>query len=183
MPDPLPAVTSDIEAVLEERPQWEKPWAVRRRDDAGETVSIPLSPKYHAKNFRDPGDFCLRGGKLDVPKERFVSYPGAEKDDDRSPLYGWTGWDHLHQATALAALYHERKTEDGWPPNRLVPLLASLLELVPCLNQWHNAPHDDFGGDGPGDWYERYVEAEARSLGKDVGDLRAWRPEKKGGKR
>jgi len=32
------------------------------------------------------------------------------------------------------------------------------------LEQWHNAPHDDFGGDGPGDWCERYVEPEARLL-------------------
>jgi uncharacterized protein DUF7008 len=33
-------------------------------------------------------------GKLDVPKERFVSYPGAGRDGDPSLLIGWAGWDH-----------------------------------------------------------------------------------------
>jgi hypothetical protein len=136
-----------------------------------------VPPKYEPADFADGAFFRLRG-KLDVPKERFISYPGAEKDDDKSPLFGWAGWDHLQQATALAGLYHERKTEDGWPADRLVPLLAGLLELVPWLKQWHNEPNDELGGEGPGDWYERYVEAESRSIGKTVQDLRDWRPAK-----
>lgn len=154
---------------------WEHVWNLQRREDAGEVAIIPVPPKYDSKDFRDAIYWRLRG-KLDVPKERFISYPGAEKDDDKSPLFGWAGWDHLQQATALAGLFHERKTEDGWPADRLVPLLAGLLELVPWLKQWHNEPNDELGGEGPGDWYERYVEAESRSLGKSLQDLRDWRP-------
>ncbi|MBK6514244.1 MAG: BREX-2 system adenine-specific DNA-methyltransferase PglX [Polyangiaceae bacterium] len=172
---------------LAKRAEWEVTWALQRREDAGEQVEIPVPPKYDTKDYRDPIYWRLRG-KLDVPKERFISYPGAERDDDKSPIYGWAGWDHLQQATALAGLYHERKNEDGWGADetgraRLVPLLAGLLELVPWLKQWHNQPNDDFGGDGPGDWYERYVEGEARAIGRSLDDLRAWRPPSRGRRR
>ncbi|WP_437338437.1 BREX-2 system adenine-specific DNA-methyltransferase PglX [Sorangium sp. So ce394] len=173
---PYLAALRYTEAGLEKRVAWEHTWALQRREDAGEKdLQIPVPPKYDSKDFRDPTFWRLRG-KLDVPKERFISYPGAEKDDDPSPLFGWAGWDHLEQATALAALYLERKQEDGWPADRLVPLLAGLLELVPWLKQWHNEPREDFGGERLGDYYERYVEAEARALGKTLDDLRAWRP-------
>ncbi|WP_437593488.1 BREX-2 system adenine-specific DNA-methyltransferase PglX [Sorangium sp. So ce1000] len=173
---PYLAALRYTDSGIEKRADWEHTWALQRREDAGEKdLQIPVPPKYDSKDFRDPTFWRLRG-KLDVPKERFISYPGAEKDDDPSPLFGWAGWDHLEQATALAALYLERKQEDGWPADRLVPLLAGLLELVPWLKQWHNEPREDFGGERLGDYYERYVEAEARSLGKTLDDLRAWRP-------
>jgi len=177
------------DAGLDKRAQWERTWKLQRDEDAGLSVGkIPVPPKYDQKDYRDASAWRLRG-KLDVPKERFIAYPGAESDDDTSPLYGWAGWDHLQQATALAALYHERKVNTGWGADdtgraRLVPLLAGLLELVPWIQQWHAEPHDDFGGESPGDWYARYVEAEAKSLGKSLDDLRAWRAEaKKGGRK
>jgi hypothetical protein len=62
-------------------------WALQRREDAGEDVgAIPVPPKYDSKDYRDARYWRLRG-KLDVPKERFISYPGCESDDDRrAPL-------------------------------------------------------------------------------------------------
>ncbi|XXY16177.1 BREX-2 system adenine-specific DNA-methyltransferase PglX [Sorangium sp. So ce216] len=167
---------------LENRAAWEHTWDLQRREDAGEKLSapIPVPPKYDAKDFRDPNYYRLRG-KLDVPKERFISYPGAEKDDDPSPLFGWAGWNHLERATALAGLYQERKTEDGWGADRLTPLLAGLLELVPWLKQWHNEMNEEFG-ERLGDYYERYVDTEARALGLSLDALRAWRPEARGRK-
>lgn len=175
---PFSALLTFSETGLVKRAQWERIWMLQRAEDAKvDVLDIPAPPKYDSKDFRDASVWRLRG-KLDVPKERFISYPGAEKDDDKSPLFGWAGWDHLQRATALAGLYHERKTEDGWPADRLVPLLAGLHELVPWLKQWHNEPDDELGGEGPGDWYERYVEAESRSIGKTVQDLRDWRPAK-----
>ena len=167
------------DAGLETRAQWEHTWSLQRREDAGEklTEPIPVPEKYDAKDFRDPNYFRLRG-KLDVPKERFISYPGAEKDDDQSPLFGWAGWNHIERATALAGLYQERKTEDGWGADRLTPLLAGLLELVPWLKQWHNEMNEEFG-ERLGDYYERYVDTEARALGLTRDALRAWRPEAK----
>ncbi len=87
-------------------------------------------------------------GKLDVPKERFISYPGCESDDDKQPLYRWAGWNHLQQAQAVAALYEDLKRE-GWTKERLAPMLEGLRELLPWLKQW-------------GDYFEGYVEGEER---------------------
>jgi hypothetical protein len=179
---PYLAALRHTDAGLETRAQWEHTWALQRREDAGEKLPspIPVPEKYDAKDFRDANYFRLRG-KLDVPKERFISYPGAETDDDRSPLFGWAGWDHLQRATALAGLFENRKTEHAWSPERLTPLLAGILELVPWLKQWHNEMNQDFG-ERLGDYYERYVDTEARALGLTLDALRAWRPEAKGRK-
>jgi hypothetical protein len=171
------------DAGLEKRAAWERTWDLQRREDAGERLDapIPVPPKYDQKDYRDPVFWRLRG-KLDVPKERFISYPGAERDDDKSPIIGWAGWDHLQRAQALAALYQERK-EDAWTKERLAPLLAGLLELIPWLKQWHNEPNAAFGGQRLGDYFEQYVESEAREQGLTLDDLRAWRPEAKKGRR
>ncbi|MCZ7679704.1 MAG: hypothetical protein M5U28_13460 [Sandaracinaceae bacterium] len=116
---------------LEKRAAWERTWDLQRREDAGESVGeIPVPPKYDQKDFRDATYYRLRG-KLDVPKERFISYPGCESDEDGEPVYGWAGWDHAQRAAALVALYNDRKTRESWPKERLVPMLAGLLELLP----------------------------------------------------
>ena len=46
----------------------------------------------------------LRGG-LDVPKERFVSFPHCARDADGSLPVLWAGYDHLARAKAIAAWY------------------------------------------------------------------------------
>lgn len=164
------------ESGLEKRSLWEKTWALQRREDAGEDVSeIPVPPKYDQKDYRDPICWRLRG-KLDVPKERFISYPGCESDEDKSPVYGWAGWNHLQQAQALATLYQKRKTEEGWGKERLVPMLAGIAELVPWVKQWHNEPNADFGGLRLGDYFADFVGSECHALGATLDDLRAWRP-------
>jgi hypothetical protein len=116
----------------------------------------------------------LRGG-LDVPKERWISYPGAERGADGSLVIAWAGWNPLQQATALAAHYLELKDSEGWEPARLQPLLAGLLELLPWLEQWHNAI-DPVYGERMGAYYRGFVNEEARALGFTLDDLRAWKP-------
>ena len=116
----------------------------------------------------------MRGG-LDVPKERWVSYPGCERGADGSLPIAWAGWDHLQQATALAAYYLEMKESEGWEAVRLQPLLAGLLELVPWLEQWHNEV-DPVYGERMGAYYKGFVSEEARSHGFTLDDLRAWKP-------
>ena len=60
--------------------------------DAGEKVGkIPVPPKYQSKDFLKADFWRLRGG-LDVPKERFVSFPGAERGADGSLVIAWAGW-------------------------------------------------------------------------------------------
>ncbi|MCI1192607.1 BREX-2 system adenine-specific DNA-methyltransferase PglX [Calidifontimicrobium sp. SYSU G02091] len=160
---------------LRKRAQWEATWALQRREDAGENVGkIPVPPKYQSKDFLKADFWRLRGG-LDVPKERWVSYPGCERGADGSLVIAWAGWNHLQQATALAAYYLDMKDNEGWPRERLQPLLAGLLELVPWLKQWHNEVDPTFG-ERMGDYYEGFLNDQARELGFTRDDLRAWKP-------
>jgi SAM-dependent methyltransferase len=163
---------------LRKREAWERTWALQRREDAGEDVgTIAVPPKYGQPDFADKASWKLRG-KLDVPKERFVAYPGLGRDTDPTPLVGWAGWDHLESAQALAAVYEQRRAVDGWTGDRLTPLLAGLAELVPWLKQWHNDV-DPATGLRLGDFFADYVRSEAANHGLSAEDLAAWRPPKK----
>ena len=135
---------------------------------------IPVPPKYQSKDFLKTDFWRLRGG-LDVPKERFVSFPGAERGADGSLALAWAGWNHLQLATALAGYYVDMKDTEGWESARLQPLLAGLLELVPWLEQWHN-DLDPAYGQRMGTYYRGFVSEEARALGFTLDDLRAWKP-------
>lgn len=160
---------------LRKRAQWEDAWKLQRRGDAGDNVGkISAPPKYVGKDFSKSGYWRLRGG-LDVPKERWISYPGCERGVDGSLVIAWAGWDHLQQATALATYFIDMKEREGWSRERLQPLLAGLLELVPWLKQWHNDMNPDFGA-RMGDYYESFVTDEARALQFTLDDLRAWKP-------
>lgn len=172
---PFLPVLRYTEAGLRKRTQWEDTWALQRREDAGEAVgNIPVPPKYKSTDFLKTDVWRLRGG-LDVPKERWISYPGCERGADGSLVIAWAGWDHLQQATALAGFYLDMKDNEGWPPERLQPLLAGLLELVPWLEQWHNDV-DPVYGERMGHYYKGFVTEEARAQGFTLDDLKAWKP-------
>jgi N-6 DNA Methylase len=161
---------------LEKRTQWERTWDLQREEDAtGKRLDIPVPPKYASADFQKQSYWRHRG-KLDVPKERFLSYPGASPDSDKdSLLIGWAGWDHKDQATALIGLIEERSTTDGWDTERLTPLLAGLLEVMPWVRQWHHELDQAFS-QSPAEAYDTYLtsERESRNLTEDA--LRAWRP-------
>lgn len=146
--------------------------AIRRKQ--AEVGDIPVPPKYKPADFQSQSFWRLRGG-LDVPKERFVSFPYCARDVDPSAPILWAGYDHLARASAIAGWYVERRETDGWPAERLKPLLAGLLELVPWLRQWHN-DIDPETGLRMGDYFLSYVEEQARELGLTLDDLRAWTP-------
>jgi hypothetical protein len=141
---------------------------------AAEIGPIPVPPKYKSSDFLKADFWRLRGG-LDVPKERFVSFPGTERGADGSLPIAWAGWNHLQLATALAGYYVDMKDTEGWEPARLQPLLAGLLELVPWLEQWHN-DLDPLFGERMGTYYKGFVTEEARTLGFTLDDLRSWKP-------
>ncbi|MEQ8438766.1 MAG: BREX-2 system adenine-specific DNA-methyltransferase PglX [Ilumatobacter fluminis] len=154
--------------------QWCETWELQRREDAGDDVGeIPVPPKYTSADFL-PGVWMHRG-KLDVPKERFISYPGAESETDTSLVVGWAGWDHLDRARALATLYLQAKRE-GRAVEQLTPMLAGLAELVPWLLQWYDEPNTDPALDRPGSQIRALVDSELRSLHLTPDDLSAWRP-------
>jgi hypothetical protein len=154
--------------------QWCETWELQRREDAGEDVGeILLPPKYTSADFL-PGVWTHRG-KLDVPKERFISYSGAESETDTSLVVGWAGWDHLDRARALATLYLQAKRE-GRAVDHLTPMLAGLAELVPWLLQWYDDPNPDPALDRPGSQIRALVDSELRSLHLTPDDFTAWRP-------
>ncbi|MFI7427447.1 BREX-2 system adenine-specific DNA-methyltransferase PglX [Micromonospora sp. NPDC049836] len=150
---------------LRKRAQWERTWALQRREDAGEKVEIEVPPKYTSADFVRPSYWRARG-KLDVPKERFISYPQAGRDNDGSELLGWAGWDHLKQAQALATVYLDRKTQEAWPAHRLLPLLAGLAEIEPWLHQWHSDEQPGFPG-SPAEFFTDFINAELSQLSSD----------------
>ncbi len=74
---PFLPVLRHTDTGLRKRAQWENTWTLQRREDAGENVGkIPVPPKYQSKDFSKADFWRLRGG-LDVPKERWISYPAA----------------------------------------------------------------------------------------------------------
>ena len=168
---------------------WQRTQDLEREHDAGGRLDeIPAPPKYAQTDFRR-STYWRHRGKLDVPSERFISYPGCESDEDGEPLCGWAGWNHLQRTQALSALYQQRK-EHGWradkEPNsdrdkddRLIPMLAGLLELLPWVKQWHNEPSEEFDGLRLGDYFERFISGECREFGLTHEDLRNWGPSDK----
>jgi len=160
---------------LDKRADWEHTWALQRREDAGEKLDspIPVPPKYKSADFVKPSYWSHRG-KLDVPKERFISYPAAGRDSDPTELLGWAGWDHAEQALALAGLVSAR-IEDGWDTPRLVPLLAGLHELAPWVRQWHNEIDPEYG-ESVADTIDEELAARLAEHHLTVIDLTAWRP-------
>ncbi|MFB8352561.1 BREX-2 system adenine-specific DNA-methyltransferase PglX [Streptomyces niveus] len=163
---------------LDKRKDWEHAWAEQRKEDAEQDFfakkkirdAIPVPRPYISADVLRSSYWNLRG-KLDVPKERFISY-GAE--NVQSPhLYGWAGWDHLQQAEALLGHLHVHGHElpdEEWPP-----LLAALLELQPWLDQWHNEIDPTYGSSPAADVLDgRRSLQGGRHLTDE--DLQAWRP-------
>ncbi|MEH0929084.1 BREX-2 system adenine-specific DNA-methyltransferase PglX [Micromonospora sp. CPCC 205558] len=169
---------------LVKRADWEQVWDLQRQEDAlpDEAAKrefrkgIPVPPKYTSADFLK-SSFWKHRGKLDVPKERFVSYPGASRDGDPSLLVGWAGWDHREQAQALATLIVAREQEDGWADDRLLPLVAGLREILPWVRQWHGEFDPEWGA-SPADIYEGFLAETTNRLHLTDEALTSWRPAK-----
>lgn len=132
----------------------------RKKEQLGD---IPPPPKYQSADFLSATCWRLRGA-LDVPKERFVSYPHGSRDNDSALVVGWARWDHLQQAQALAGHYTEVVEREGWPAERLKPLLAGLAQLLPWLRQWHNHIDPTFH-ERMGDFFETFLHSEIQKHG------------------
>lgn len=153
---------------------WERVWDLQRADDCGEDVEIPVPPGYARADFRN-AIFWKHRGKLNVPKERFILVPFAERGADSSPVVGWAGWDESDLARALAGRITELRQEHAADVGKLLPLLAGVLELLPWIHQWHPDSDPLFGGP-PGTFFEGWLDGELASLGVTRETLRAWRP-------
>ncbi|MBU2668295.1 BREX-2 system adenine-specific DNA-methyltransferase PglX [Actinoplanes bogorensis] len=158
------------ESGLRKRVQWENTWDLQRRKVRGEDLEIPLPPKYATGDFAK-ASYWRNRGKLDVPAERFISYPNVGREGDPTLLVGWAGWDKLSQAQALATIYLDRKNVAGWQREGLLPLLAGLTELEPWLKQWFDEERAGFPGGTPAKFFTNFVNAELATLGADRNDL------------
>jgi hypothetical protein len=163
---------------LRTRREWEKVWEKQREEDrTGTRLDIDPPTKYKSSDFLRPSYWTHRG-KLDVPKERFISYPEASPDSDSTLLLGWAGWDHKDQALALTDLIDKRVKGDAWGADRLVPLLAGLHEVMPWVHQWHSEDDDEWEG-SPAEELESEYRKLLRTHGVSEAQMKDWRPVRK----
>ncbi len=149
--------------------------ALKAISDVPDPPKITVPPKYDSKDFSDSNYWRLRG-KLDVPKERWVSFPHCEGSDG-TLVIAWAGYDHLQMAQALSAYYVDiQERQGGRDDPRLIPLLGCLQELLPWVKQWHNDPNAEFDGLRMGDYFAGFIAEEARQLGKTIPEIQAWTP-------
>jgi hypothetical protein len=187
---------------MRKRREWEQTWDLQRQEDAidartklpqddpqylterqaqdlkrHEVGDIPVPPRYTGSDFVSSTYWRLRG-KLDMPKERWVSFPHCEGADGLQVI-AWAGYDHLQLARAISAYYVDiQERLGGRDDPRLVPLLACLIELLPWLKQWYNDIDPEFGMH-MGDYFEGFMQEEARQMGQTLDQIRAWEPPKK----
>ncbi len=179
---PFLAALRYTDTGLVKRTDWESVWDQQRAEDAAPTPAkakeirdaIPVPPKYAPKDFRKTSFWRARG-KLDVPKERFISYQPAGRDNDPTLLIGWAGFDHREQAQALATLIVDRRDNDGWDGTRLTPLVAGLREVMPWVRQWHDEVDPRYDG-SPAEVYDAFLADTMGQLTLTEEALTSWRP-------
>lgn len=189
------------ESGLRKHSVWQKTWALQRREDAidaevvrlmagaatddisseqerrkkAEVGAIAVPPKYKPEDFREGTYWKLRGA-LDVPKERFTSFPGLERSNDAgSPMLLWAGYDAKARALALTGYLYEMLQREGADAARLTPALAGLDELLPWVHQWHPEIDDDLGM-STGDYLQGLLDAQLAQHGLTLTAVRAWQP-------
>ena len=173
-------IDADVEATTPRREdETEEQYATRvqaeqRRRKQNEIGRLAPPPKYRSADFLKPTYWRLRGA-LDVPKERFVSFPTMSRDNDPALLVGWAGWNALELCQAVATYCAEVIEQDGWPPERLIPLLAVLQENLPWVKQWHNEVDPEYN-QRLGEFFETYLHTQLSHFGLTEADLRAWAP-------
>lgn len=189
------------ETGLRKRAAWRRVWELQRREDAidaevarqwlgrsaeaitaeqqrrkkEEIGAIPAPPKYRKEDFRDEAYWKLRGA-LDVPKERFVSFPGLERaGDSASPMLLWAGYDAKARALALMAWLFDLQQREGMDSARFAPALAGLDELLPWVHQWRPEIDDELGIT-TGDYLQGLLDTQLSQHGLTLAGVRDWRP-------
>jgi len=173
---PYLAALRYTDSGLRKRAEWEEVWDKQREEDrTNSRLDIAVPPKYGKEDFRKNAYWTQRG-KLDVPKERFISYPGVSPDADPTLLLGWAGWDHKDQVQALVNLVNDRTDQAGWGTDKIKPLLAGIAELLPWVHQWHGEYDAEWGGN-PAEEYQAYLDEQRSQHQLTSEALAAWRPE------
>ncbi|HHU45281.1 MAG TPA: BREX-2 system adenine-specific DNA-methyltransferase PglX, partial [Actinomycetales bacterium] len=161
-------------AGVRKRAEWEATWQAQRLEDAGEITAadVPVPPNYTSADM--PAAVWKHRGKLDVPKERFISYPGATRDGDGTDIIGWAGWNHLEQGLALMALVHGALEADAAPED-IAALLSGMEEQLFWITMWHNDV-DPRLGIRFGDYLQNQVIETANKIDIPAEDLPKYAP-------
>ncbi|MCP4816797.1 MAG: SAM-dependent methyltransferase, partial [Planctomycetaceae bacterium] len=171
-----PETIQQIEAWQQRTPETERSDTTlpsARELDA--LLSIPVPPKYKSSDMISTGGakYWKLRGKLDVPKERWISFPHCEGTDGTLML-AWAGYDHLQVARAISGHYIDvRDNIGGSDDARLVPLLAGILELLPWLHQWHSEIDPEFNL-RMNEYYQSFVTTGASDVGLSREEITAW---------
>ncbi|WAC52168.1 BREX-2 system adenine-specific DNA-methyltransferase PglX [Frigoribacterium sp. SL97] len=167
------AVLRYKESGIEKFRAWERTWELQRAEDSGERVDVPVPPKYAQGDFLKTSYWSARG-KLDVPRERFIAFPGSRLPEDTTELYGWAGWDHGERGQAVARLANDL-SRAGSHDEQTIPLVGVLLELEPWLKQWHH-DIDARSGVSPATAVSGITTSLLGRLGLGRDQVVAWRP-------
>jgi hypothetical protein len=152
---------------------WEHTWELQRAEDRGERVTVPVPPKYKQTDFAKQSYWSARG-KLDVPKERFIAFPGSHYSEDGTAAYGWAGWNYADRGMAIARFANDL-VQSSVAVEQVVPLVGALLEIEPWLKQWHDDIDPRFGVSPASATAGIIASLLARlDLGRDA--IAAWRP-------
>ena len=134
-----------------------------RREGRGE---IPVPPKYATADFLKSDYWRLRG-KLDVPKERWISYPHCSRP---RATRRWSSAGPAGTTSSRRRPWSPTTTpasgRAGTPAPE--PLLAGLDQLLPWIHQWHPEIDPEFG-DTAGQSYQTHPGNDAHELGPDAG--------------
>ncbi|MEU4351755.1 BREX-2 system adenine-specific DNA-methyltransferase PglX [Streptomyces sp. NPDC023838] len=164
------------ESGLRKRAEWEQVWQLQRSEDrTGESLGIPVPPKFRASDFRHAHYWLLRGS-LDIPRERFISYPSAVGEQG-SLLLGWSGWSDSDRVLVLLDLVGTLQQQGRPSLHEVAPLLASMRELIPWVRQWATSTASGSDAD-QGEQYQRELDDLCAAYGLSTRDLTSWRPPK-----
>lgn len=153
---------------------WEQTWELQRAEDRGEKVTVPVPPKYKPTDFLKSSYWSARG-KLDVPKERFISFPGSLYPEDSTAVYGWAGWDHSERGQAIARFASQiAPVVAESEPDQVLPLVGALIELQPWLDQWYDDM--DTRGIKPSTAIRQVTNTLLSRLGTGREEVLAWLP-------
>ncbi|MEU5024290.1 BREX-2 system adenine-specific DNA-methyltransferase PglX [Streptomyces milbemycinicus] len=173
---PYAAALRYKESGLRKRAQWERVWELQRREDeTGEALGIPVPPKFVSGDFQRTSYWSIRG-KLDIPRERFISYPGAAAEDD-GLLLGWSGWNDTDRVRVLFDLVAMYRQDPHPSLYQITPLLAGIQEMLPWVRQWEAYPEPDPRAD-PAGGFQREFDDLRTAFGLTSHDLTSWRPRK-----
>ncbi|WP_167349067.1 BREX-2 system adenine-specific DNA-methyltransferase PglX [Pseudoclavibacter helvolus] len=153
---------------------WEQTWELQRAEDRGEQVTVSVPPKYRPTDFLK-ASYWISRGKLDVPKERFISFPGSLYPEDSTAVYGWAGWDHSERGQAIARFASQiAPVVAESEPDQVLPLVGALIELQPWLDQWYDDM--DTRGIKPSTAISQVTNSLLSRLGTGREEVLAWLP-------